>query len=762
MKIKLDVKKLILIVFCSLGFLFFPFEALSQEMNPLPLAASWENGGNNRLTGYAPEWQMDMIEKGHNILLTLGYDYVTADWFVNAYLDEYFKNPIEKASIYGIPLTIKTTQPEATLYIDPWRSLPPEDNPNVVDSNGTIQGKVSPCGPIEHWRTVGEGWVNPPLLTNVGFTNIRNWWSNPLLSRFQDWYPDPPFVIWLSNNEAGKVRYGDVDDDYRFQEAYSSDPNYDTWQFRNEIIGGNTELTNLGEGGYETGHGYIPRYNAMFNGMKSQLNAWSNKVKFVGYGGNLECFGRWGDWITYIPASIPGRFSTVPHIWDGASPSYYVNNWQGNRDYLGRSPQVEAMNLLFQRDYYKTIDPDFWWEVSTWFDPEFVAGWEAQGQEFPPERYGSYIKWGMWLTRPRAVRDFKYSTQTREETWEEYETVVDAADEIHVNSTLRKFWEYSTPVLITDVPHPWKYNDEFWPELFYNGNERMRWYQLKNNITYTPAISDDYSIVNTKVFDVWIMANVIGTSPEREWLVFAYTPLQAEMEITAELPEYGDITVTAKRGGTYYLVRESGTNEYIETDTSVRAAELDDIELAVGEVHKFNGITSSAYKCDIIDYSWDFGDGTEGKGIVINHSYSQPGIYEVKLTVTSDIGGTDSSTMKVTTSQASFSGTSECTTFQLLQNYPNPFNPSTKIKFSLPTSKAGTSAIAFVSLKVYDLLGREVVTLINEKMKSGNYERVFDANGLACGVYFYSLRLYPAKSEQIGTFIETKKMIVIK
>jgi PKD repeat protein len=723
--------RIYLIVILCLEFLLFPFKALSQEANPLPYAANWESGSNNRLEGFSPGWQMDMIEKGHCLLLQFGYNYRFGDWFVESYLDEYFRDPIEKASNYGIPLGFKTTQPESMLFGDPWISLPPEENPNAVENDGTVQDKVSPCGPVEHWRTVGECWVNPHLLVNYGYTP-SDWWSNPLLSRFQDWYPDPPFVIWLSNNEAGDLDLEDVDEDYRFQNAYSGDPNYDSWQFRNEIIGGNTELTNPGAGGYGTGHGYIPRYNAMFDGMRDKLHEWADKIKFVGYIHDPLCFGRWDGWVQYIPAPIPGRFSTIPFTWDGSSTSYYVNGWQYNSDYTGFSPQLESMNLPFQRDYYRQVKGDFWWEISTWFDPVYVDRIRNQGQEVPPERYGAFVKWCMWLTRPRAVRDFKYSTETRAESWQWYEAIVDAVDEIHVNPTLERFWKYSEPVLLTDIPHPWQHRDEFWPELFYNSNERARWYQLPNILTYEPTSGDDYSTIHSRIFNVWIMANVMGTFPEREWLIYANSPLEAEMDVTAILPGYGTINLTAERGGTYYLVRESGSNEYIETEPSVRAAELDDIELEWGEQYKFNAINSSAYKCDITDYSWDFGDGTTSDNIAANHSFARPGIYEVRLTVTSNIGRTDVSTMNV--SVGVIAG-------QLpVHVFPNPFNPDneiTNIRYSI-------SQAANVTIKIYDTgnnLVKKVIDNEPQETIDGYYDIPWDGkNGkgavVANGVYF--------------------------
>ena len=85
--------------------------------------------------------------------------------------------------------------------------------------------------------------------------------------------------------------------------------------------------------------------------------------------------------------------------------------------------------------------------------------------------------------------------------------------------------------------------------------------------------------------------------------------------------------------------------------------------------------------------------------------------------------------------------------YHLFQNYPNPFNPSTKISWQTPVNGRQT-------LKVYDILGNEVVTLIDEEKLAGNYELNFDAGKLCSGIYYYQLRA--------GNFVETKKMILLK
>jgi hypothetical protein len=93
--------------------------------------------------------------------------------------------------------------------------------------------------------------------------------------------------------------------------------------------------------------------------------------------------------------------------------------------------------------------------------------------------------------------------------------------------------------------------------------------------------------------------------------------------------------------------------------------------------------------------------------------------------------------------------------FTLEQNYPNPFNPATTIEYRL-------SASSDVTLKVYDLLGREVRTLVSERQNSGNHTVTFDAQNLSSGVYFYTLRASGIESSHPGTYRETRKLLMLK
>jgi len=99
--------------------------------------------------------------------------------------------------------------------------------------------------------------------------------------------------------------------------------------------------------------------------------------------------------------------------------------------------------------------------------------------------------------------------------------------------------------------------------------------------------------------------------------------------------------------------------------------------------------------------------------------------------------------------------------FILYQNFPNPFNPSTKIKYSVPQTDnphLGGARGGLVTLKVYDVLGNEIATLVNEEKPAGTFEVEFNAEGLPSGVYFYKLQAGPSADE----FIEAKKMLLLK
>ncbi len=120
--------------------------------------------------------------------------------------------------------------------------------------------------------------------------------------------------------------------------------------------------------------------------------------------------------------------------------------------------------------------------------------------------------------------------------------------------------------------------------------------------------------------------------------------------------------------------------------------------------------------------------------------------------------GDNGAILKYTASPIGISNTGSTlpASFLLGQNYPNPFNPVTKIKFSVPPSLSSPHGVGgdLVQLKVYDVRGREVQTLVNERLNAGTYEATFDGSSLNSGVYFYRLTT--------EGFSETRRMILLK
>jgi len=92
--------------------------------------------------------------------------------------------------------------------------------------------------------------------------------------------------------------------------------------------------------------------------------------------------------------------------------------------------------------------------------------------------------------------------------------------------------------------------------------------------------------------------------------------------------------------------------------------------------------------------------------------------------------------------------------YSLFQNYPNPFNPTTTFVFTIPARPQGGGHSPLVALKIYDLLGQEVATIVNERLEPGRYTRRWDATGLSSGVYHYGFKS--------GEFVQTKKLVLVR
>ena len=148
----------------------------------------------------------------------------------------------------------------------------------------------------------------------------------------------------------------------------------------------------------------------------------------------------------------------------------------------------------------------------------------------------------------------------------------------------------------------------------------------------------------------------------------------------------------------------------------------------------------SAYSEFVVNVTYISDDIPDEASILILIANSQPAHVGSSFTL-------DDLSFGPATTDVKEAGTGKPYSFALDQNYPNPFNPSTKIQFQIPEAQ-------FVTLKVYNLLGQEVSTLVNEQLQGGSYRAEFDGSNLPSGTYFYRL--------QAGGFSEVKKMAIAK
>jgi len=146
------------------------------------------------------------------------------------------------------------------------------------------------------------------------------------------------------------------------------------------------------------------------------------------------------------------------------------------------------------------------------------------------------------------------------------------------------------------------------------------------------------------------------------------------------------------------------------------------------------GTRQGAYNNMLQNRTFDivFVDNNHGGGLIVSSKYDTVVHYTGSVVITGVVNTTSNRVPA---------------RFTLSQNFPNPCNPSTTINYQLPVT-------GFVRLKVYDVLGREIKTLVNIQQAPGTYSVTFNAEGLSSGVYFYRL--------QAGSFVQTKKLVVVK
>ena len=199
------------------------------------------------------------------------------------------------------------------------------------------------------------------------------------------------------------------------------------------------------------------------------------------------------------------------------------------------------------------------------------------------------------------------------------------------------------------------------------------------------------------------------------------------------------LATTSISFSTTYTITDSG---FSFTPSSLTINIGDAVNFGLGSSHTVREVSQATWNANGTTSNGGF-DLPNGGGTVV---FNQAGTHYYVCVPHASLGMKGTITVNAATDVKTISETIP-ENFILMQNYPNPFNPVTTISFSLPSK-------SFVSLKVFDALGREVATLANEELPAGNHSRQWNGGNMSSGIYFYRL--------QSGSFIETKKLILLK
>jgi hypothetical protein len=507
---------------------------------PLPLAAHWNVTGMYQ-EGFTPSYQLELLKKGHHILPWLEYPPTDRDLnhlfkagdprrekYIEGRLKDFEKNIKELARL-KLPISFLATQWESILTYDKeFSGLPADKNPNVIGLDGKVKSQVCPFGPIEPWRECGKIWTD-----------------NSFMKKLQEWYPDPPLVMFISNNEHAKQQWSEAEQSQRYLDKFGKGK---SGEFKRKVIA----------------DGWIERYGAMLDAMRAGLknDTWRKNARFIGYEAYPPVhFGRWGGWKEYS-LTTPNRLDPQPLVWDGGSPSYYLHNWMAITDYTLWSPQIETMNWVFMLDEIHKTRPEFWFELSTWDGDQPGAGNDKRkfyaklGEPFTPARYEGMVQYGMWLMRPRTVRDFRSHTESVEYAGPYFQPILDSVDRVWKEPILQKFWRHGTLVVNPKGKHP--YQADVPPE--YKNVDR--WFLLETNLTPKELAPEEFDNAKPPArqleIPVFALALVLGKAPEREWMIYAHAPRYARTNVVITVPGFGPITVDVPQSGSFFHLTQKG------------------------------------------------------------------------------------------------------------------------------------------------------------------------------------------------------------
>lgn len=474
----------------------------------LPSVASWN------AFGFGPRYWKQFVDKDKHIFPWFPIQNPKANRQIAA-----FQSHLEVCKVKGYPISFVGTQWERLLSEWPeYTSLPEEQNPNVIDTAGVRHMKVHPFASKDLWYEVGRQWTTTEDIV----------WAQTI-------YPNVPVVMFVSNNEHPRLRVDEVETCRQYLALHGIGK---THEEKVSILA----------------NGYVEMFRALIQGMKDGLTApdWKSKSKYIGYAliGDGHMWG-WANWKKNA-LYIGNNMWPISNAWDGASFSYYASVPGKSYDYNFRSPGVGVANMLVTIDERRQDRSDYIVEMSVWDGhepnrPQYDT-WKKYTDEGVPynlRRHEGFTQLGMWIARPRVVREFKLAYIPSDEVHSPYfEKVLECVERVHQNPVLKDFWKNGKLVPNRDK-QPLHQIDV--TPAYQNAD---RWYRLDTSVdTPTPWKWE-------AEYKVYAIALVLGLPGARRWLLYAHSPKNAELQVSVSIPEYKSVAILTKDSGTFYVVDE--------------------------------------------------------------------------------------------------------------------------------------------------------------------------------------------------------------
>ena len=439
----------------------------------LPLVANWNVGIPEYSDGLNPLYMINRLTNGEHIVPTWKLD----PYYNDAVGLSYYETSIKKAAELGLPLVFTLPSPESALTKDDvYFTMDKTNNPNVITPKGIVLPKLSPFGPNSLWNEVGGQWS-----------------TTSLMAQLQEWYPNPPLVIFIDEDSASKLSWSELSNSSRYQTQY---PLNGSDEFKRTLVNAH----------------WVEKYRQLHQGFMEGFtsDAWKKNTKFITRNQLAINMGMTNDWQN-------GATTTNLHanIWPLTADGLTIN-------FSLDKNKTQLNNLPFMLDEAKASNPNFVSQLSI----------DANQQITNPNIYRGYTQLALWLLRPNIIRQTSHET-IKVEINPLFQQVVDSVELINNNEILADFWKNG--------------------KLVKTGNSN---YNL-NIPTKYQTVPREFFLKTDATIPVYAFALEKGMAPNREWLIYTQSSSENVKDITITIPWYKDVLANSSTQGLFSIIKES-------------------------------------------------------------------------------------------------------------------------------------------------------------------------------------------------------------